>query len=148
MILSSFIQKADQLCSLVEGNVITIEPGCYVPASNSFPKAFQGLGIRIEVSEGRGSPYMMIALISVALTRMLSLLRNTARSIYQRPHRKRSWTWRGCAWARLRQDKNAIFQLNYTRMGKGYRLSTQQEIARGHPERLDPIDQNASRGPP
>jgi intermediate cleaving peptidase 55 len=38
--------------SLVEGNVITIEPGCYVPSNNAFPKAFHGCGIRIEVREG------------------------------------------------------------------------------------------------
>jgi hypothetical protein len=29
--------------------VITIEPGVYVPFDNAFPKAFHGLGIRIEV---------------------------------------------------------------------------------------------------
>lgn len=33
---------------LVEGNVVTIEPGCYVPMDDAFPKAFQGLGVRIE----------------------------------------------------------------------------------------------------
>lgn len=35
--------------TLVAGNVITIEPGCYVPADPSYPKHFHGLGIRIEV---------------------------------------------------------------------------------------------------
>lgn len=38
------------MLSLVRGNVITIEPGCYVPASDAFPKAFHGMGIRIEVT--------------------------------------------------------------------------------------------------
>ncbi|KAJ2017211.1 aminopeptidase [Coemansia sp. S85] len=28
--------------------VVTIEPGVYVPYDNKFPKAFQGIGIRIE----------------------------------------------------------------------------------------------------
>jgi hypothetical protein len=32
--------------------VITIEPGVYVPFDNAFPKAFHGLGIRIEVGRG------------------------------------------------------------------------------------------------
>ena len=33
---------------LVEGNVITIEPGIYVPFDTSYPKHFHGLGVRIE----------------------------------------------------------------------------------------------------
>jgi intermediate cleaving peptidase 55 len=33
---------------LVEGNVITIEPGVYVPFDSAFPKHFHGLGVRIE----------------------------------------------------------------------------------------------------
>jgi intermediate cleaving peptidase 55 len=33
---------------LVEGNVITVEPGIYVPFDNSYPKHFHGLGVRIE----------------------------------------------------------------------------------------------------
>jgi intermediate cleaving peptidase 55 len=39
-------------CRLVAGNVITVEPGCYVPFDSSFPKHFHGQGIRIEVSDG------------------------------------------------------------------------------------------------
>lgn len=35
--------------TLVAGNVITIEPGCYVPSDPSYPKHFHGLGVRIEV---------------------------------------------------------------------------------------------------
>lgn len=33
---------------LVEGNVITVEPGIYVPFDSSYPKHFHGLGVRIE----------------------------------------------------------------------------------------------------
>lgn len=33
---------------LQEGNVLTIEPGVYVPFDDKFPKHFQGLGVRIE----------------------------------------------------------------------------------------------------
>lgn len=36
--------------SLVEGNVITIEPGIYIPSDSSFPKHFHNMGVRIEVS--------------------------------------------------------------------------------------------------
>nr|ODN93281.1 farnesyl-diphosphate farnesyltransferase [Cryptococcus depauperatus CBS 7841] len=38
----------DRNAALVEGNVISIEPGVYVPHDTRFPKAFHGLGIRIE----------------------------------------------------------------------------------------------------
>ncbi|WWC88016.1 uncharacterized protein L201_002919 [Kwoniella dendrophila CBS 6074] len=38
----------DRSATLVEGNVISIEPGVYVPFDYKFPKAFHGLGIRIE----------------------------------------------------------------------------------------------------
>ncbi|WWC60479.1 uncharacterized protein I303_103052 [Kwoniella dejecticola CBS 10117] len=38
----------DRSATLVEGNVISIEPGVYVPYDYKFPKAFHGLGIRIE----------------------------------------------------------------------------------------------------
>ena len=33
---------------LAYGNVITIEPGVYVPTSSDFPSHFHGLGVRIE----------------------------------------------------------------------------------------------------
>lgn len=33
---------------LVKGNVITIEPGLYIPQTHNFPKHFQGIGIRVE----------------------------------------------------------------------------------------------------
>lgn len=35
---------------LLAGQVITIEPGVYVPEDKRYPKEFRGLGIRIEVS--------------------------------------------------------------------------------------------------
>ncbi|KAF8760191.1 actin family [Rhizoctonia solani] len=40
---------------LVEGQVITIEPGVYVPADPIFPKWFHNIGIRIEVGAFRHS---------------------------------------------------------------------------------------------
>ena len=33
---------------LVAGNVVTIEPGLYVPFDDKFPKHFQGIGVRVE----------------------------------------------------------------------------------------------------
>ncbi|OXG34856.1 xaa-Pro aminopeptidase [Cryptococcus neoformans Bt120] len=38
----------DRNAVLIEGNVISIEPGVYVPFDNRFPKHFHGQGIRIE----------------------------------------------------------------------------------------------------
>lgn len=52
-VLRSLLQLAGSplsRLSLVEGNVITIEPGVYVPVDYSYPKHFHGIGIRIEVS--------------------------------------------------------------------------------------------------
>ncbi|RXK34895.1 xaa-Pro aminopeptidase [Tremella mesenterica] len=40
--------STDRSSPLVNGNVVTIEPGIYVPFDNSFPSAFHGIGIRIE----------------------------------------------------------------------------------------------------
>ncbi|EJT45680.1 X-Pro aminopeptidase [Trichosporon asahii var. asahii CBS 2479] len=40
--------SADRSALLQEGNVLTIEPGVYVPFDDKFPKHFQGLGVRIE----------------------------------------------------------------------------------------------------
>ncbi|EGW31655.1 uncharacterized protein SPAPADRAFT_141091 [Spathaspora passalidarum NRRL Y-27907] len=34
--------------SLVAGNVITIEPGLYIPENDRWPKAFRGIGVRVE----------------------------------------------------------------------------------------------------
>lgn len=33
---------------LVEGNVVTIEPGLYIPQNDRWPKHFQGIGVRVE----------------------------------------------------------------------------------------------------
>ena len=38
----------DRNATLVAGNVITVEPGIYVPDKPDFPKHFHGMGIRIE----------------------------------------------------------------------------------------------------
>jgi Xaa-Pro aminopeptidase len=37
---------------LVEGNVLTVEPGLYIPPDDAFPKHFHNIGIRIEVRFG------------------------------------------------------------------------------------------------
>lgn len=49
--------------TLIEGNVITIEPGVYVPLDDSFPKHFHGIGIRIEdaVAFTKDGPLVMSA---------------------------------------------------------------------------------------
>jgi intermediate cleaving peptidase 55 len=39
---------AERGVTLSEGHVVTIEPGLYVPRDPRFPKAFHGLGVRIE----------------------------------------------------------------------------------------------------
>lgn len=33
---------------LVDGNVVTIEPGLYIPFKDAYPKAYQGIGVRVE----------------------------------------------------------------------------------------------------
>jgi hypothetical protein len=85
--------------TLVAGNVITIEPGCYVPSDPSYPKHFHGLGIRIEVSLRAVSVRRMLS----ACVRTTSRLPRTDRSICRRMRRKRWWTSRPCArgcWSR------------------------------------------------
>lgn len=42
------IPSTSRFKKLVSGNVITIEPGLYIPQDNKWPKAFQGIGIRVE----------------------------------------------------------------------------------------------------
>ncbi|CAJ2504956.1 Uu.00g123500.m01.CDS01 [Anthostomella pinea] len=46
---------------LKEGHCITIEPGVYVPDDERFPKAFRGMGIRIEdsICVGSDNPFML-----------------------------------------------------------------------------------------
>lgn len=46
---------------LVEGNVITVEPGIYVPFDNAFPRAFHGQGVRIEdeVAVRKDTPWVL-----------------------------------------------------------------------------------------
>ncbi|ORX34207.1 putative X-Pro aminopeptidase [Kockovaella imperatae] len=54
---------ADRQAPLVDGNVITIEPGVYVPADSDFPKHFHGLGVRIEddIALTSDGPYILSA---------------------------------------------------------------------------------------
>lgn len=40
--------SAERGVTLSEGHVVTIEPGVYVPRDPRFPKAFHGVGVRIE----------------------------------------------------------------------------------------------------
>ena len=40
--------SVERSARLEEGVVVTIEPGVYVPYDDAFPKAFQGIGIRVE----------------------------------------------------------------------------------------------------
>lgn len=40
--------SADRSLTLDVGHVVTIEPGVYVPRDPRFPRAFHGLGVRIE----------------------------------------------------------------------------------------------------
>lgn len=42
------IPSVSRFKRLVEGNVITIEPGLYIPQDNKWPKHFQGIGVRVE----------------------------------------------------------------------------------------------------
>lgn len=42
------VPQVSRFQKLVEGNVITIEPGLYIPKNNKWPKSFQGIGIRVE----------------------------------------------------------------------------------------------------
>lgn len=55
--------QANRSGALVAGNVVTIEPGIYVPFDASFPKAFHGLGVRIEdeVALTPDGPYVLSA---------------------------------------------------------------------------------------
>ncbi|KAK6204625.1 peptidase M24, structural domain-containing protein [Scheffersomyces amazonensis] len=42
------IPSVSRYAKLVEGNVITIEPGLYIPINSKWPKHFQGIGVRVE----------------------------------------------------------------------------------------------------
>lgn len=42
------VPQVSRFQKLVEGNVVTIEPGLYIPKDNKWPKSFQGIGIRVE----------------------------------------------------------------------------------------------------
>lgn len=51
----------DRSQKLVEGNVITIEPGCYVFPNDRFPKWFHNVGVRVEddVLVGKNEPEVL-----------------------------------------------------------------------------------------
>ncbi|TIA99299.1 hypothetical protein E3P96_02939 [Wallemia ichthyophaga] len=51
----------DRSQKLVDGNVITIEPGCYVFPNERFPKWFHNLGVRVEddVLVGKNDPLVL-----------------------------------------------------------------------------------------
>lgn len=42
------VPSVSRLAPLRKGNVITIEPGLYIPISDKWPKHFQGIGVRVE----------------------------------------------------------------------------------------------------
>ncbi|TXT04717.1 uncharacterized protein COLE_07536 [Cutaneotrichosporon oleaginosum] len=53
--------SAERGVILSEGHVVTIEPGVYVPRDPRFPKAFHGLGVRIEdeVAVTKDGPWVL-----------------------------------------------------------------------------------------
>lgn len=42
------VPSTSRFARLVKGNVVTIEPGIYVPFNDKWPKHFQGIGVRVE----------------------------------------------------------------------------------------------------
>ncbi|GEQ67213.1 hypothetical protein JCM33374_g877 [Metschnikowia sp. JCM 33374] len=42
------VPSVSRMARLVKGNVITIEPGLYIPQNGKWPKHFQGIGVRVE----------------------------------------------------------------------------------------------------
>lgn len=42
------VPSVSRLIPLQKGNVVTIEPGLYIPFSDKWPKHFQGIGVRVE----------------------------------------------------------------------------------------------------
>ena len=75
----------DRNATIATGNVITVEPGVYVPTSSDFPAHFHGLGVRIEVRQGDDSR---------AYNRTKSLSRSEVQSSYPPMRRKKSSTLR------------------------------------------------------
>lgn len=81
--------------SLAEGNVITIEPGVYVPIDYSYPKHFHGIGIRIEVREMTAFITGINALTSFCgSARTPSHSPKTALWSCPQTHQRRSWMWK------------------------------------------------------
>ena len=46
--VGDYVDNNEKSVLLKEGNVLTVEPGCYIKPSESVPKEFWGIGIRIE----------------------------------------------------------------------------------------------------
>ncbi|MDC0423059.1 aminopeptidase P family protein [Methylophilaceae bacterium] len=44
----NYVDTDGQSIKLIDGNVLTIEPGCYIQPSQDTPKEFWGIGVRIE----------------------------------------------------------------------------------------------------
>lgn len=42
------VPSVSRMARLVPGNVVTIEPGLYIPQNDKWPKHFQGIGVRVE----------------------------------------------------------------------------------------------------
>ncbi|CCE78671.1 Piso0_000697 [Millerozyma farinosa CBS 7064] len=42
------IPSVSKFKTIEEGNVLTIEPGLYIPFNDKYPKAYQGIGVRVE----------------------------------------------------------------------------------------------------
>ena len=43
-----YVDTDGESIKLIDGNVLTIEPGCYIQPSQNTPKEFWGIGVRIE----------------------------------------------------------------------------------------------------
>ena len=46
--VGNYVDNNENSALLEKGNVLTIEPGCYIKPSETTPKEFWGIGIRIE----------------------------------------------------------------------------------------------------
>ena len=58
---SDYVDHNDKSIALNIGNVLTIEPGIYISPSQTIPKEFWGIGIRIEddVAVGEKNPQIL-----------------------------------------------------------------------------------------
>ncbi|OBA19172.1 hypothetical protein METBIDRAFT_33382 [Metschnikowia bicuspidata var. bicuspidata NRRL YB-4993] len=51
------VPSVSRMTRLVKGNVVTIEPGLYIPQNDKWPKHYQGIGVRVEddIAVGKSS---------------------------------------------------------------------------------------------